>query len=224
MARLFPMADLRNLVARALLAGSYQPGESKRVRAVPDTRTIRYYTTLGLIDRPTEMVGRTAMYSEIHVLQLVAIKRLQAEQQTLSAIQAALFGATPKQLKTIARLPTDFWEQADRYLAQTRTAAPAPVPATPAEPEIKYWSEPAALPGSRPVPPVADDATSSLKLTPCLRFSPHPSVQVVLEGVALTERSAGLVDLTRLQAAAEPLLSELARQGLLNTDSPSRTA
>ena len=29
-----------------------------RVREVPDRRTIRYYTTLGLLDRPAELRGR----------------------------------------------------------------------------------------------------------------------------------------------------------------------
>ncbi len=222
MARLFPINDLRTLVARALLAGSYQPAESKRVRAVPDTRTIRYYTTLGLLDRPAEMVGRTAMYSDIHVLQLVAIKRLQAEQQSLSEIQTQLFGATPQQLRAIARLPNDFWELADRYLAQTRTSAPAP--AAPAEPEIEYWAEPAALPGSQPAPPVAGVTASTLQPASCIRFSPHPSVQVILEGISLADLPAGLLDLSRIQAAAEPLLRELARQGLLTTDLPHRAS
>ncbi len=223
MDRLFPMTDLRTLVARALQAGSYRPAESKRVRAVPDMRTIRYYTTLGLIDRPTEMIGRTAMYSEIHVLQLVAIKRLQAEHQTLSDIQTQLFGATPKQLRAVARLPADFWEVAERYLAQSRVAKLAPA-ATPAEPEREYWAQPAALPGSdpastAPTAPAAASAAAS-PLASCLRLALHPTVQMIIDGFRINDERLRLIDAARLQAAAAPLLKELARQGLLNSSPP----
>ena len=32
-------------------------GESRRVRWQPDARLVRYYTTLGLLDRPAELRG-----------------------------------------------------------------------------------------------------------------------------------------------------------------------
>ena len=72
------LAELNERVREAL-AVDYVPASSARVRAVPDARTIRYYTTLGLIDRAAEMRGRTALYGERHLLQLVAIKRMQAD-------------------------------------------------------------------------------------------------------------------------------------------------
>ena len=59
-----------------------------QVRAVPDERTVRYYVTLGLLDRPGAMRGRTALYGQKHVAQVVAIKRLQALGRSLSEIQA----------------------------------------------------------------------------------------------------------------------------------------
>src|ERR1043165_8934989 len=59
-----------------------------QVRAVPDERTIRYYGTLGLLDRPAAMRGRTALYGRRHLAQVVAIKRLQAIGRTLAEIQA----------------------------------------------------------------------------------------------------------------------------------------
>ncbi len=98
-----------------------------RVRDVPDRRTIRYYTTLGLIDRPAEMRGRTALYGRRHLLQLVAIKKLQARGQSLAEIQQALAGLTDKALGRVAemdvqaagiegkrapsRATRDFWRQ-----------------------------------------------------------------------------------------------------------------
>ena len=66
-------AELGTLVARALSVD--YPGQSNgQVRDVPDRRTIRYYTTLGLLDRPAEMRGRTALYGQRHLLQLVAVE------------------------------------------------------------------------------------------------------------------------------------------------------
>ena len=58
-----------------------------QVRAVPDDRTIRYYATIGLLDKPIEMRGRTAFYGKKHIAQIVAIKRLQAMGRSLAEIQ-----------------------------------------------------------------------------------------------------------------------------------------
>ena len=57
-----------------------------QVRAVPDDRTIRYYGTIGLLDRPA-MRGRTALYGRTHLAQVVAIKRLQTMGRSLAEIQ-----------------------------------------------------------------------------------------------------------------------------------------
>jgi DNA-binding transcriptional MerR regulator len=94
------------LSAQAALALSvdYAGQDNGQVREVPDLRTIRYYTTLGLIDRPVAMRGRTALYGMRHLLQLVAIKRLQAQGQSLAELQRQLLGLTDQQLALIARL------------------------------------------------------------------------------------------------------------------------
>ena len=58
------------------LAVDYAGAPNERIRDVPDPRTVRYYATLGLLDRP-RIEGRTALYGRRHLLQLVAVKRLQ---------------------------------------------------------------------------------------------------------------------------------------------------
>jgi DNA-binding transcriptional MerR regulator len=103
---LWTLDELTAAVERAL-AVDYPGAASGRVRDVPDRRTIRYYTTLGLIDRPAEMRGRTALYGRRHLLQLVSIKRLQAAGLSLSEVQARLVGRTDTDLAEIARLPPD---------------------------------------------------------------------------------------------------------------------
>jgi DNA-binding transcriptional MerR regulator len=99
----------------AALAVDYHGQSSGRVRDVPDRRAIRWYTTIGLIDRPVTHRGRTALYGPRHLLQLVAVKRLQAKGLPLVAIQQELAGATDTQLARVARL--------------SAAAAPAPLAA-----------------------------------------------------------------------------------------------
>ncbi len=85
----------------AALDGATEPG-NRQIRAVPDKRTIRYYTPLGLIDRPAAMKGRTALYDDKHLTQLVAINRLQARGLSLAEIQERLAGLPDKTLAEIA--------------------------------------------------------------------------------------------------------------------------
>src|SRR5690349_16479507 len=71
-----------------------------QVGEVPNARTIRYYTTIGLLDRPTPK-GRTALYGRRHLEQLIAIKRLQAEGKVLADIEQALVGMSDAALKKL---------------------------------------------------------------------------------------------------------------------------
>jgi hypothetical protein len=109
--------------AAAVLDGA--PAASARVTPIPDRRMLRYYTTLGLLD-PPEMGGRVAYYGRRHLLQVVAIKRLQAGGATLAQIQETLAGVTTATLERIADLPPEPAEPPARQFWRT---APAPAPA-----------------------------------------------------------------------------------------------
>jgi len=108
-----PFWNLEELCARVALALAvdYTGQASGRVRDVPDQRTIRYYTTLGLLDRPAAMRGRTGLYSVRHLRQLVAIKRLQTHGLSLAEIQKRLVGLSDEALQEIARVPPALEEQ-----------------------------------------------------------------------------------------------------------------
>src|SRR6476646_6621597 len=124
------IGELGTAAARAL-AVDYPGPPNDRVRDVPDRRTIRYYTTLGLIDRPAAMRGRTALYGKRHLAQVVAIKRMQAAGRTLAEIADLLpsFGdstlvhvsgvAVPRRSPPPAARP-DFW----KHPAPTAPAKP----------------------------------------------------------------------------------------------------
>jgi DNA-binding transcriptional MerR regulator len=101
------MWTLDELVARVreALAAEYPGAPNGRVRDVPDRRAIRWYTTIGLVDRPLAMRGRTALYGPRHLEQLVAIKRRQAEGHSLATIQAEFTWLTPQGLSDAAQVP-----------------------------------------------------------------------------------------------------------------------
>jgi DNA-binding transcriptional MerR regulator len=110
---------------------------SGRVREKPDVRTVRYYTTIGLLDRAAEMRGRTAYYSERHLRQLVAIKRLQADGLSLQQVQARLLGATNKTLRELAPLPALPEREAKPQVSRGNFWRQQPVKPAPAGESIK---------------------------------------------------------------------------------------
>jgi DNA-binding transcriptional MerR regulator len=65
-----------------------------RMDGAPDERTLRYYQTLGILDRPLRYDGRQAVYGYRHLLQALAVRALQAQGHTLAQVQRALAGAS----------------------------------------------------------------------------------------------------------------------------------
>jgi DNA-binding transcriptional MerR regulator len=195
------LGELTDRVAAALAVG-YRGQRSGRVRDVPDRRAIRWYTTLGLVDRPAAMRGRTALYGRRHLLQLVAIKRLQAEGRSLAEIQVELAAAGDERLERIARLPA--------ATPQPLRAMPAVAAAAkPAADRARFWA-------AGPAEPLA-----STSAAPAPADGPSPEVaqlQAVqlAAGVTLLLGSARPLDgddLAALQVAARPLLAALRARG-----------
>lgn len=120
----------------AALTAEYSGPPNGRVRDVPDRRAVRWYATTGLVDRPSAMRGRIALYERRHLLQLVAVKRLQSEGRTLAEIQTALAGATDRRLAAIARVPDQLLDSGD---APPREAV-----------RPRFWAEPVATPADPP--------------------------------------------------------------------------
>lgn len=103
-----------------------------RVSQVPSARTIRYYTSLGLVDRPLGYDGGIAQYGSRHLLQLLAIKVLQAEYLPLPEIHKHLHGRTGEELSEIVD-------------SASRTSAPPKE----ASNQVESWLTLQALPGLR---------------------------------------------------------------------------
>jgi DNA-binding transcriptional MerR regulator len=218
------LAELGEKVEEALSV-DYEGQSNGQIRDVPNARTIRYYTTLGLIDRPAEMRGRTALYATRHLLQLVAIKRLQLEGLALSAIQERLAGATNEALARLARLPAHLDRPAGEGPAPSRPPVlsglrpPAEAAAsrragfwrgTAPELEVRLEVEAAEAPGEAPAE--ANGArVGSLVARPLTGLSLGAGITLLVEA----ERRLDAADLEALEAAVAPLLSTLRARGIL---------
>lgn len=93
--------ELSEEVVRVLKANNlFASHHDNRVSAAPDMRTIRYYTSLGLLDRPA-IEGRVAKYNRKHLLQLLAVKTLQGVSLPLAEIQEQLYGLSEAELEAV---------------------------------------------------------------------------------------------------------------------------
>jgi DNA-binding transcriptional MerR regulator len=216
------LAELVQRAARALAAADVR-APNGRVTEVPDARMIRWYTTTGLVDRPV-MRGRVATYGERHLLQLVAVKRLQAQGLTLAEIQQRLAGAPEAALRAAA--------------GTSKRAAGEPAPAEEREHEPAEWPEPEVA--ERPEPDANRRARPRFWANPARATaiaapldSGRDSVNDgagdedhLLYGLRIADLTLllrarpGEADLPAIRAAAQPLIDLLASRDLI-TPNPS---
>lgn len=116
---------LKDLVTQAngALERAGQPASDGRVTERLDARTVRYYSTLGLVPKPHRYEGRQARYSRVHLIHLLVIKKLQAQGLTLSQVQRWLSGRSEEELRTLvdanATLPSADLAEAPRQAAHS---------------------------------------------------------------------------------------------------------
>lgn len=134
----------------------WQEGDSRRVTWAPNARLIRYYTTLGLLDRAAHFEGRTAFYSSKHLLQILAIKYLQLGGRKLEEIQPILLGLTESALARLIGLEGEL----PVYLGDD------PSPSQPAARRADFWAE---VPETRPTLQLLTSA------------HPLPGVQILID-------------------------------------------
>jgi hypothetical protein len=155
------------------------------------------------------MRGRTALYGPRHLLQLVAVKRRQAQGHSLAAIQAELAGASDADLAIAARVPESLLTVTDD------ATAPAHGPV-----RSRFWAAPAA-------PPRSDPAVPSLRAVALSTARPEATTARPVGGVALGGGAILVLpvrpdaaDYAAIATAARPLLDLLAARGLLAGDTP----
>ena len=75
--------------------------ERGTVTTVPDERTIRYYLAEGLIQAPEEKQGTASVFGYLNLLQLVTVKKLQAEHLPIRKIRELVAGKGEQELETL---------------------------------------------------------------------------------------------------------------------------
>lgn len=225
---------LDELVRRAAeaLAAQHVRAPNGRVTPLPDRRVVRWYATIGLVDRPAAYRGRTALYGPRHLLQVVAVKRRQAQGRSLAEIQTELAGATDSTLREVARIAED--------AAPLAPGSDGAAPAHPAAARTRFWAT-ALEPGPAPDPPAPRPPASRLPVPLTSASSPEDELDdqsddqpVETSGETSGEMEVsyaiflhpgarlmlrvrpGTGDLTEIRAAARPLLDLLSQRGLLS--------
>jgi DNA-binding transcriptional MerR regulator len=161
-----------------------------QVRAVPDERTVRYYVTLDLLDRPVAMRGRTALYGRRHLAQVVAIKRLQGAGRSLAEIQA-------------------LWPGLDDGTLQHMTGIE--VPRAAAATKREFWKKPpVASPAQEPEPEAAPPPVEPAPAPLELRIALAPGVTLALALDEHHDTHITSADVRAIRAAALPIIQELA--------------
>jgi len=190
--------------AEAVLKMDYEEPMNRQASSIPNERALRYYTTIGLLERPAEMRGRTALYSWRHLLQVVAIKRLQAQGLSLVDVQQRLSGRPDSALAAIARLP----EMPSQKDLEVRIVPKEDKKAKRPRRKQAFWT----LSGdgvsdtlSRP-----ETEVSSSSYTDLQHLQLHRDLMLIWTGNAVSHH-----DLAVLKQAARPLIEEMTRHGLL---------
>jgi DNA-binding transcriptional MerR regulator len=86
----------------ARLIGRFVPRQERScVSEVPDERMVRYYSTEGLISPPEGRQGASAVYGYRHLLELLVIKRLQAEHLPIRKIKELVENKGERELEQL---------------------------------------------------------------------------------------------------------------------------
>ena len=95
------VAGLAEAAARILAeSGAARQGRGT-VTELPDERTVRYYLAEGLIPPAEEKQGTASVFEFRHLLQLLVVKKLQAEGLPIRAIRELVTGKTGRQLERL---------------------------------------------------------------------------------------------------------------------------
>lgn len=190
-------------VRQQALAALADLGNQRALETLTE-RTIRYYTTLGLLDPPAGVRGRMGLYGRRHLLQLVAIKRLQAQGTTLPEMQR----------RQLTRVPTGKLEMTARVGGPVEpccVAEPTGPYGAGHDRQPRFWTAAPASWKAAPQEAGADGSTAPplARLVQAVQFARGVTV------LFPAPRALAPADLPALQAAAAPLMQELAARGLL---------
>ena len=149
--RFVGVAELAQEAARILAESGVAQQARGTVTELPDERTVRYYLAEGLIPPAEEKQGTASVFGYRHLLQLLVVKKLQAEHLPIRAIKDLVTGKTERQLEKLLgaeqeRAPgSPGREEALGYLESLlKKGAPSPAPPPSAPPPVAFMASPSA--------------------------------------------------------------------------------
>lgn len=121
------VAELADEAAK-ILAESGLEQERGTVSDLPDERTLRYYLAEGLLSPAEEKQGTASVFGYRHLLQLLAVKKLQAEHLPIRKIRELVEGRELRELERLLGLEggTARKNEALSYLEQLLTKPTPP--------------------------------------------------------------------------------------------------
>ena len=120
-------------ISEQILADMGLEQERGTVTSVPDERTIRYYMTEGLIQTPGERQGTASVFGYLNLLQLLTVKKLQAEHLPIRKIRELVAGKSEQELEIMlgVRGTGGRKTEAKQYLETLLASAPSRSPSQP---------------------------------------------------------------------------------------------
>ena len=117
-------------VSEQILAEMGLEQERGTVTSVPDERTIRYYMAEGLIQTPGERQGTASVFGYLNLLQLLTVKKLQAEHLPIRKIRELVAGKSEPELEIMlgVRGSGGGKTEAKQYLETLLASAPSRPP------------------------------------------------------------------------------------------------
>ena len=125
------------------------------VTSVPDERTIRYYMAEGLVQTPEEKQGTASLFGYLNLLQLLTVKKLQAEHLPIRKIRELVAGKSEQELEMLLGVGSPAAKKsrdtdAKRYLESLLAPESGPLP-----------KQAAAAPALMSLPPQQIDQSAS---------------------------------------------------------------
>ncbi len=173
------------------------------VSATPDERTLRYYLAEGLLSPATEKQGTASVFTHLHLLQLLVVKKLQSEHLPIRKIKELVGGRTERELERLLGLDakTGAKNEALSYLEKLLTKTSSPAAPSPRSQNLN--SPAAAVDMPRPAavsPPArADRQAAPLGQATWARVEIEPGLELHVRGdYTPPTETKGVRRLTRL--------------------------
>jgi len=188
------VAELADVAAQ-VLAESGPVQQRGTVSEVPDERTVRYYLTEGLLSPAEEKQGTASVFGYLHLLQLLAVKNLQAQHLPIRKIRELVEGRGERELERLLGVTARAADKnaALSYLESLLTQPPAAAPSPQSVAAQRSTQFAAAPPTASPPPGQATGTWERIELEPGLELHISSAYRPPAEARGIRRLAAGFV-------------------------------